>query len=95
MVITSNGLVKLRNQSRSITKKYPMINIYKNLGGNSSIRAYEITPTSINVQFNNGKWYSYSCSKAGRYHVETMKTLADKGIGLCSYIQRYAKYLYD
>ena len=72
-----------------------MICIYKNLGGNSSVRAYEIMPTSIRVQFDGGKWYSYSYSKAGRMHVENMKTLAQRGIGLCSYIQRQAKYLYD
>ena len=72
-----------------------MICIYKNLGGNSAVRAYEIMLTSIRVQFDGGKWYSYSYSKAGRTHVENMKALAIKGIGLCSYIQRQAKYLYD
>lgn len=72
-----------------------MICIYKNLGGNSAVRAYEIMPTSIRVQFDGGKWYSYSYSKAGRTHVENMTALAIEGIGLCSYIQRQAKYLYD
>lgn len=72
-----------------------MINVYSNLGGNSSVRAYEILPTAIRVQFNDGRWYSYSYSKAGRNHVENMKRLANEGIGLCSYIQRQAKYLYD
>ncbi len=95
MIVASDGLVKLRNHSRSKTNIYIMINIYKNLGGNSSVRAYEIMPTSINVQFNSGKWYSYSFLKAGQTHVENMKALATKGIGLCSYIQRFVKYLYD
>jgi hypothetical protein len=72
-----------------------MVNVYLNLGGNSSVRAYEILPYSIKVQFNNGKWYSYSYSKAGRTHVENMKVLANDGVGLCSYIQRNAKNLYD
>lgn len=72
-----------------------MVNVYLNLGGNSSVRAYEILPYSIRVQFNNGKWYSYSYSKAGRTHVENMKVLANDGVGLCSYIQRNVKYLYD
>lgn len=72
-----------------------MINVYRNLGGNSSVRAYEILPTSIRVQFNDGRWYSYSYSRAGKIHVENMKNLANNGIGLCSYIQRQVKYLYD
>ena len=72
-----------------------MITIYKNIGGNSGVRAYEITPTSIRVQFKEGKWYVYSYSKAGRFHVKNMKTLAERGIGLNSYIQRNARYLYD
>lgn len=72
-----------------------MIEIYSNLGGNSSVRAYEILPTVIRVQFNDGRWYSYSYLKAGRMHVEQMKQLARNGVGLCSYIQRHAKYLYD
>lgn len=72
-----------------------MITIYKNLGGNSGVRAYEIMPTSIRVQFKEGKWYVYSYSKAGFSHVENMKMLAERGIGLCSYIQRNVKYLYD
>lgn len=72
-----------------------MINVYKNLGGNSSVSAYEILPSSIRVQFNNGSWYSYSYAKAGMSHVEAMKSLAMNGVGLCSYIQRNVKFLYD
>ncbi len=72
-----------------------MVEFYSNLGGNSNVRAYEIMPTTIRVQFNNGKWYTYSYSKAGGDHVEQMKLLARNGIGLCSYIQRNVKFLYD
>ena len=72
-----------------------MIKYYANLGGNSSVRAYEIFSSSINVQFSDGRWCKYSCTKAGRTHVEDMKTLAERGIGLCSYIQRNARFLYD
>ena len=72
-----------------------MKHLYSNLGGNSSVRAYEILPSAINVQFMDGRWYSYSYSKAGRMHVENMKTLANRGQGLCSYIQHNVKYLYD
>lgn len=72
-----------------------MVYFYSNLGGNSSVKAYEILPSSIKVQFNDGRWYSYSYNKAGITHVENMKRLASNGVGLCSYIQRNVKYLYD
>ena len=72
-----------------------MINHYKNLGGNSSVIAYEILPNAIKVCFKGGKWYSYSYAKAGRPHVEYMKKIADRGFGLCSYIQRTVRNLYD
>lgn len=72
-----------------------MVNRYSNLGGNSSVAAYEILPYAINIQFQDGRWYRYSYSKAGKSNVENMKALAQRGIGLCSYIQRYVKYLYD
>ena len=57
--------------------------------------AYEIRPFAIDVQFKDGRWYRYSYAKAGRLNVENMKDLAIRGIGLCSYIQRNVKYLYD
>ena len=87
--------VNLRIPQQKKRKLMCMTEVYKNLGGNSSVRAYEILPTAIRVQFNNGSWYSYSYLKAGRMHVDQMKQLARNGVGLCSYIQRCAKYLYD
>lgn len=72
-----------------------MINFYKNLGGNSSVVAFESTPTSIRVQFKTGSWYTYSYRRAGIENVEYMKMLAEKGQGLCSFIQKNVKYLYD
>lgn len=68
---------------------------YANLGGNSSVVSYEIEPTRIWVQFKSGRPYSYSYRKAGVSHVETMKELARRGVGLCSYIQHNVRYLYD
>lgn len=72
-----------------------MINSYLNLGGNSSIIAYEILPNAIKVCFKGGKWYSYSYAKAGKSHVEHMKNLAHRGFGLCSYIRKIVRDLYD
>lgn len=61
---------------------------YLNLGGNSSIKFYEIGSDFIKIWFNNTSWYVYNYIKPGRLYVEHMKVLAKKGIGLCSYIMK-------
>ncbi len=67
---------------------------YKNLGGNSNVRAYEIGSDSITVQFGDGSIYLYNYQSAGRDNVERMKSLAIAGRGLNSFIMRYAKKSY-
>lgn len=68
---------------------------YLNLGGNSNVKAYSIGPDYIDVVF--GRWalYRYSYRSAGEDKVEQMKILARKGVGLNSYIMRYAKMNYE
>lgn len=69
---------------------------YRNAGGDSGVYAYEIGADYIEVQFSGtSRTYTYSYRKAGRNHVEEMKSLARSGSGLNSYINRYVKYLYD
>lgn len=68
---------------------------YKNISGNSPITHYKIEDDRIIVWFKGGKFYSYSYRKAGRLHVETMKSLAYKGAGLSAYITRNVKFDYD
>lgn len=68
---------------------------YKNLSGKSSIDSFEEKTDGIIVMFDTGKIYSYSYAKAGVYHVENMKRLAQSGSGLNSYIMKYVKKLYD
>ncbi|MBQ4536929.1 MAG: hypothetical protein II994_04860 [Lachnospiraceae bacterium] len=68
---------------------------YGNLGGNSGIVAYSIGADCIDVQFSSGAVYRYSYKSAGVNKVEDMKKLALKGMGLNSYIMRYAKYDYE
>lgn len=73
-----------------------MIRKYLNKSGKSGVKAYEILPTAIRVQFiKSGKWYSYSYTSAGMAHVEQMKKLALSGIGLNSFIQRWVGPMYD
>lgn len=69
---------------------------YRNIGGDSGVSAYEIGTEYIKVKFSGtGRTYTYSYRKAGVHHVENMKTLAQNGDGLNSYINKHVKYLYD
>ena len=73
---------------------------YKNLSGDSGVTHYEIGNDYILVKFK-GKTtkYKYSNLITGSTHVETMKQLAENGLGLCTYItanswvkNHYTKY---
>lgn len=66
---------------------------YKNLGGDSNVAAYEITETSICVQFKSGKQrnYLYDSVRPGIAVVNVMKGLATQGHGLNSYISSTVK----
>jgi len=68
--------------------------IYKNLGGNSNVRAYEIEGESITVQFGDGSVYLYTYQSAGQDKIEQMKILAIAGRGLNSFIMRRVKKAY-
>jgi hypothetical protein len=68
---------------------------YLNLGGNSNVKAYSIGQDYIDVVFGRGARYRYSYRSAGIDKVEQMKMLARKGVGLNSYIMRYAKMDYE
>ncbi|MGL6554597.1 hypothetical protein ACSZNL_14735 [Aeromonas jandaei] len=70
---------------------------YLNLSGNSSILSYELTDTSIHVQFKSGthRNYLYDNAKPGEVIVNKMKALASQGHGLNSYITRVVKTNYS
>lgn len=69
--------------------------LYKNLGGKSGVRAYAIGNDYIDVKFSSGAVYRYSYKSAGASKVEEMKRIALQGYGLNSYIMRHAKYDYE
>ena len=71
------------------------MNEYKNLSGNSGVKAFEIGDSYIKVKFNGSGIYTYSYRKAGRQHVENMKNLAINGRGLNTYITKNVSELYD
>ena len=68
---------------------------YRNLGGNSGIREYEIGPDSIKVSFPGKEPYLYTHRSAGQIHIERMKRLAVAGRGLGTYISKYVGDKYE
>jgi len=64
---------------------------YKNLGGNSSVVAYELGQGAITVQFNDGWCYLYTSQSAGAANISEMQRLAVVGQGLNSYIGRVVR----
>jgi hypothetical protein len=63
---------------------------YLRLSGESGVVAYEIHPRSIEVEFVDGRVYTYTYASADRERIEQMKLLAQAGQGLSTYISKYA-----
>lgn len=68
---------------------------YLNLNGNSSVAEYTYSSNFIDVSFNDSSLYRYDYNSTGINHVETMKSLANQGRGLCSYIQKFVRKRYS
>ncbi len=68
---------------------------YANTNGTSGVSSYEIGTDYIWVEFTTGSIYEYTYASAGRNHIENMKTLAQSGSGLNSYIMKYVKKNYS
>lgn len=78
-----------------VSPLYLNVTPYKNLSGNSGITAYQIAGDRITLQFNNGHTYVYTYHTPGRDAVEAMKILAEKGIGLSTYISKVIRGRYE
>jgi len=63
--------------------------LYKNLSGDSGVKAFEIGPDYIRVQFHDGVLYLYTYQSAGRDSVDQMKQLAKAGKGLCTFLNQH------
>ncbi|MFI5163011.1 MAG: hypothetical protein ACHQHN_17150 [Sphingobacteriales bacterium] len=61
---------------------------YANRSGNSGVAGCQIGSDYIWVQFTSGAIYEYTYASAGTGNIETMKSLAIAGHGLCSFIKR-------
>jgi hypothetical protein len=68
--------------------------IYKNLGGDSSVVGYVLGNEDITVKFSDGSMYLYDNVNTGRMNVEEMKKLAREGQGLHGFIKRYIRNNY-
>lgn len=62
---------------------------YRNFSGTSGVRAFEIGPDFIRIEYARGETYTYTYDLAGRENVEEMKRLALKGRRLNTFINRH------
>jgi len=69
--------------------------LYKNLGGDSGIEAFELGEGSIKVRFKDQAVYLYSNSSAGAVNIDHMKKLARQGHGLNSFINTSVREKYE
>ena len=68
---------------------------YRNIAGNSGVRAYEIGTDYITIEFSDGGVYRYTYASAGEENVERMKGLARAGQGLNTFISTTVSKLYE
>jgi hypothetical protein len=65
---------------------------YQNLSGNSGITHYHIGEDFIELKFERSNLiYVYSDKITGKTHIRKMKSLAEKGMGLSTYIAQNPK----
>jgi hypothetical protein len=69
------------------------VKTYNSYGSN--ITGYDDGEDYIEVQFANGDTYTYTYESAGKDNVEQMKSLAESGGGLNSFINSVVKYDYS
>jgi hypothetical protein len=71
-----------------------MMQLYRNIGGDSGVLAYEYGTDFIRVKFSTGTVYLYTNASAGPQNISEMKKLADAGKGLNAFINLKVKKLY-
>jgi hypothetical protein len=68
---------------------------YKNSNRDTGVVAYEMGDNGIAVQFRDGSVYLYTIKSTGKAAIEKMKSLANKGKGLTTYINQYVRDRYE
>ena len=64
---------------------------YKNLSGKSNVAVFELAKDSVRVGYTDRSVYIYSNQSAGMANVSKMKTLAEAGKGLGTFIEANVK----
>jgi hypothetical protein len=68
---------------------------YRGADRDSGIAAYEAGADYIRVRFKDDSVYLYTADSTGRDDIEAMKSLADQGDGLNTYINRRVRKRYE
>jgi hypothetical protein len=64
---------------------------YRNLSGNSGVRAYRLGDDFIEVMFKSKDIYLYTSQSTSRSNIDVMKKLAVEGRGLGTFISQRVK----
>jgi hypothetical protein len=67
---------------------------YRNLDGQSGVRAYDCGEGWIRIRFVGGETYEYTDAATGTEHVRNMQALATAGEGLATYVSRFVHDAY-
>ena len=68
---------------------------YKNLSGESGIRAFKLNRDNCIIYFEDGSAYVYDENNPGIKNLAAIKILASKGRGLHTFIERFVKENYS
>lgn len=68
--------------------------LYRDINGDSGVRAYELGDGTITVHFEKGGSYVYTNASAGAHHIVEMQRLAQLGDGLNAYINKHVRKNY-
>ncbi len=72
-------------------KRPKLFKRYKNLGGKSTVAAYEIEKDSMMIRFTDSSVYRYTNQTASPENIAKMKSLAQAGKGLGTFIEANVK----
>jgi frataxin-like iron-binding protein CyaY len=68
---------------------------YRTADKDTGVIAYEIAKDNITIKFKDGSVYVYTNKSAGQAAIAEMKILAEKGVGLTTYINQHVRNLYQ
>lgn len=75
-------------------KKTRQFRRYKNLSGDSTVVRYEIEKDAMTIQFKDASMYRYTNQSADPANIRKMKTLAQAGKGLGTFVKATVKDRY-